>query len=150
MADVQTRKIVREWDEESVCAFSPDSRWMVTGGEECRVWTVGSWERPVKTLPHKPGLGRVLAAAYRGDGKLLALAYSSRDVRLVDPESGHELASLTAPFPLPVRSLSFSSNGDYLVVGCANHTVQVWNLRMVAEQLTQMGLGWEDHGTKQP
>jgi hypothetical protein len=37
--------------------------------------------------------------------------------------------------------LSFNGSGNRLAVGCANHTVQVWDLENVWAQLAEMGLG---------
>jgi eukaryotic-like serine/threonine-protein kinase len=141
VADVRRHRVVEKWEGDyALGAFSPDGRWLVTGGEECRFWEVGSW-RLAKTLLPDPALGKIVRAAFRPDGKVLALAYSSRALLLVDPESGEELARLTAPYPLHLFSLSFSPDGNWLAVGCANHTVQVWDLESVWTQLTEMGLG---------
>jgi WD40 repeat protein len=62
-------------------------------------------------------------------------------VCLVDRDSGDELARLSVPFPAHIFSLSFSANGNRLSVGCASHTVLVWDLESVWAQLTAMGLG---------
>jgi WD40 repeat protein len=141
VANVQSRAVVREWkDDLRLGCFSPDGRWFVTGGDECRVWEVGSW-RLVKTIPAPPTFGRTVTAAFRPDGKVLALSYATRVVRLVDPESGCELAALTSPFPLNVSSLAFSLDGRWLVAGCGNNTVQLWNLRTLFGHLTEMELG---------
>jgi WD40 repeat protein len=140
VADVAKRNVARVWGAEAALgAFSPDGRWLLMCGEECRFWAVGSWE-PGRLIPADPALGRTTAAAFRPDGRLLALAHASRVVRLVDPDSGQELAALTAPFALQANCLTFSPDGGRLAVACANHRVLVWDLREVFRQLAEMGL----------
>jgi WD40 repeat protein len=140
VVDMNTQEVVHEWKEDYlVAAFSPDGRRLVTGGDTCRFWDVGSWEL-VKELRVDPTLSKVAEMAFHPEGTFLALAQSSRVVRLVDPETGEEAARLAAPFPLQITSLRFSSDGRYLAVGCANHTICVWDLASLWKRLREMGL----------
>jgi serine/threonine protein kinase len=122
--------------------FSPDGRWLVTGFErEYRLWQVGSWE-PGITVARS---GTYLSAtfAFTRNGGLLALNRGSL-VRLVDPESGHELATLEPPseYPRGVLWPCFSPDGGWLAVP-TGPVILVWDLRLIRAQLARMGLDWD-------
>ena len=74
--NLETGQLVRELTNgETLVAFSPDSRWLVTASErEHIVWEVGSWEPPAPTRPaprrrtsRSPGF----FSGQQGDGRLL-------------------------------------------------------------------------------
>jgi WD40 repeat protein len=68
-------------------AFSPDGRRLVNGTEtEYRFWEVGSW-RPGLRIPRVP---QVVPGplAFTTDGKILAIAHSLREVRLIETATG--------------------------------------------------------------
>ncbi len=77
------------------------------------------------------------------DGKILAIAHSLRDVRLIETETGRELATLSAPEPHPIHWLCFGPDGNQLAVVCENRLLQLWDLRRIRERLAEMGLDWE-------
>jgi WD40 repeat protein len=123
-------------------AFSPDSRWLVNGTEnEYRFWEVGSW-RPVLRIPRTPPTGAG-PLAFSSDGKILAIAHSFREVRLIETATGRELATLAAPEPHPIRCLCFRPDGQQLAVACEKGVLQLWDLRRIRERLAEMGLAWE-------
>jgi eukaryotic-like serine/threonine-protein kinase len=123
-------------------AFSPDGRWLVNGTkDEYRFWEVGSW-RPGLRIPRTPQTvpGPL---AFTTDGKILAIAHSLREVRLLETATGRELATLIAPEPLGIRGLCFRPDGEQLAVVCANRALQLWDLRRIRERLAEMELNWE-------
>jgi WD40 repeat protein len=123
-------------------AFSPDGRWLVNGTEnEYRFWEVGSW-RPGLRIPRTPSTGAA-PLAFSTDGKILALAHSYREVRLIETASGRELATLAAPVPRPIRWLCFRPDGEQLAVACEKGVLQLWDLRRIRERLAEMGLDWK-------
>ncbi|HTU89768.1 MAG TPA: hypothetical protein VMF69_06715, partial [Gemmataceae bacterium] len=123
-------------------AFSPDGRWLVNGTkDEYRFWEVGSW-RPGLRIPRTPQ-SVPGPLAFTTDGKILAIAHSLREVRLIETATGRELATLIAPEPLPIRWLCFRPDGELLAVACGNRVLQLWDLRRIHERLADLGLDWE-------
>jgi eukaryotic-like serine/threonine-protein kinase len=120
-------------------AFSPDGRYLVTGsGQEFQFHEVDSW-RLVRRLPREragsmPG---VMVFTRRGD--MLAVEHSRTLVRLLDPATGNELATL----PAAGRPLAFSPDGSHLATVGENYTIDVWDLRLIRQQLAAAGLDWE-------
>jgi len=123
-------------------AFSPDGRWLVTGTAEVyQSWEVGVW----RAGPIRMARGPVSVpgpAAFSPDGKLLALAPSLREVKLVDPSTGDELALLAAPNPRSVAAIRFSRDAGRLVVVCSDNVLQVWELADIRRRLAGLGLDW--------
>jgi WD40 repeat protein/tRNA A-37 threonylcarbamoyl transferase component Bud32 len=123
-------------------AFSPDGRWLVNGTQnDYRFWEVGSW-RPGLRIPRTPPTAAG-PLAFSTDGKILAIAHSYREVRLIETASGRELATLAAPEPHPVRWLCFRPDGEQLAVACEKGVLQLWHLRRLRQRLTELGLDWD-------
>src|SRR5262249_42786446 len=79
-------------------AFSPDGQWLVTGAlEEYRFWRVSSWQLGHQIPRDRANLTGPMAFTH--DGKLMAIALSSRTVQLINPVTGREIATLPAPTP---------------------------------------------------
>jgi WD40 repeat protein/tRNA A-37 threonylcarbamoyl transferase component Bud32 len=121
--------------------FSPNGRWLAVAkfpGPECRLWHVGSW-RPGPTIQvgHE-----FLTMAFSRDGRLLAIEDAGA-VRLVDPDSGQEIATLDTSSGSPANffCMAFSPDGTYLAAG-RDHIVHLWDLRRIREQLALRGLDW--------
>lgn len=74
---------------------------------------------------------------------MLAIARTLTDVQLVDPTDGKALATLQAPEPRQVSWLCFSPDGDRLAVATTGDQVQLWDLRLVRQQLAALGLDWD-------
>jgi eukaryotic-like serine/threonine-protein kinase len=123
-------------------AFSPEGSLLVVGSEvDYRSWKTGTWQ-PGWRLPRDraslPG-----PVAFSADGRTLAIALSTKLVRLIDPANGRTLADLMAPDPRPITCMCFSPDQGRLVVGSANHLMHVWDLQRIRGQLADMGLDWE-------
>jgi serine/threonine protein kinase/WD40 repeat protein/Tfp pilus assembly protein PilF len=124
-------------------AFSPDGKWLVTGAPDAfRFWYVGSWRAgPVLQREHlTQGLGPL---AFSKDGRILAIADSAQSLRLIDPDSAKEIATLSAPDPQVIWDLSFNRDGSLLAAATVNHVIQLWDLREIRRQLATMGLDWD-------
>jgi len=140
--DARTGKLMRAWPEEDAfVAFDSQSRWLVTGtAREYRFWTVASWE-PGLRIPRN-AVDTVGPLAFSPDGKLLAIAHSPWEIRLIDADTGRELATLSSPSPRLIAWLCFSPDGKQLAAACNNQTVHLWNLDLIRSRLEQMRLGF--------
>jgi len=121
--------------------FSPDGRWLVTANAaEYRFWEVGTWQSHHTVLRERAGdvAGRMCFAR---DGSLMAITQTPTLLKLVEPRTGQEIATLDAG---PQYPLCFSPDGSQLVVhGGEAGTVQIWDLRSVRQQLAAMNLDWD-------
>ena len=111
--DAQSGEAIKDLAVEGLCrvGFSPDGRWLVSSGGRYRLWRVGTWEEGPRLT--EPNLGGEFA--FSPDSKVLALAGHARHVLLVDPETGSEIARLTAPDQTRVQPKCFSPDGTELV-----------------------------------
>jgi eukaryotic-like serine/threonine-protein kinase len=141
--DLRSGKRVWDWPVNSgTVAFSPDSKWLVTGsGAETRFWKVGSWQ-PGRRILWEPGTNHG-SMVFSRDGKMLAIVHLPRLVKLIDPSTGRELATLDTPNLQNVGWLRFSPDGSQLAITDWNHTIHLWDLRLVRRQLAAMGLDWD-------
>jgi hypothetical protein len=123
-------------------AFSPDGAWLVTGGESAyQFWRVGTWERGL-SIPRQQPIKMGGPLAFRGDGRLLAVARTPEVVQLLDSATGEEIATLTPPHPGPVSGLAFSPDGTRLAVARSDFLICLWDLRLVRRRLAAAGLDW--------
>jgi WD40 repeat protein/tetratricopeptide (TPR) repeat protein len=139
--EAQSGKLIKELPAYSSAAvgFSPDGRWLVicTDQEYC-FWETDSWQPGLRIARQEdddlPG-----GFVFTRDGKLLALSHSRSIVRLVDPSTGREFATL----PTSGGPLCFSHDGSLIVTAGEDRAIQVWDLRLIREQLATMGLDWD-------
>jgi serine/threonine protein kinase/WD40 repeat protein len=142
ISDVQTREVVWTYQVKTAGTFSPDNRWLVTGGNACRIWEIGRWDQPMRIIESPPGFGAVQNTAFAPDGMVLAIAYESRIVRLMNAQTGEELAELPASDHPAVGRMCFSPDGARLACVMDTMGVQLWDLRYIRAQLEAMGLDW--------
>ena len=106
--------------------WSPDGSMFVTEGPEnsgivdIREPTTGaslrSWRGHVVDVNDDVDKRDVNDVAFSADGSMLATAGDDGAVRVWDPETGEELASLTEPDHVPLWGPSFSPDGSLLAV----------------------------------
>jgi WD40 repeat protein len=128
----------------AIVRFSPDGKWLGVGrggGLGVKIYRTGSWQ-----LAHSISAtnGRYCGSifCFSPDGRILALAPSDFQVRLVDMETAEELATLEAPNPQPLAWLAFSPDGTQLAAACLTQQIQLWDLRALRTQLATMKLDW--------
>jgi DNA-binding beta-propeller fold protein YncE len=120
-------------------AFSPDGkRLMSCGDTTVRVWDVASRKCVTVCRGHKE---RVTHAAYSQDGNLLASASHDGTIRLWNPATGKEIATLdddgaNAPFPSTHPNFAFTPDATKLIAG-GRGRITVWDLatRKVARSI---------------
>jgi WD40 repeat protein len=74
---------------------------------------------------------------------VLAIALSESVVQLIDPPSGRPLARLQPPDADRINWLAFTPDGSQLAVATAANVIRLWNLRLIREQLQEIGLDWD-------
>jgi WD40 repeat protein len=106
-------------------AFSPDSRRLVTAGEDriVRIWDVGTRKCQLERRGHTDA---VFAAAFHPSGTRLATAGGDRAVWLWDLAEDGEVARFPGHTNY-VWSLAFSPDGKTLVSGSGDQTVRLWD-----------------------
>ena len=141
--DTQTDRAVVDLPVESNTnvAFSPDEKWLVTGNpDEYRFWEVGSWQ-PRHAVPRDHAGDIWGRMTFAHDSRTLAVSIL-RDggLQLLNPNTGRTLTKLDAPSQQTPGC--FSPDGQQLAVTAEGGVLQVWNLKLVREQLAAMKLDW--------
>ena len=138
--DVQGRKLEHELPVSQFCfvSFSPDGKWLLTTGGGARLWSVGDWREG-------PALGKTaLSGAFSGDGGLLALQDVPGVVRVVLPDSGRDIARLTAPEAIRLQPICFTRDGRRLVCrGSDSGLLHIFDLGLIREELAAIRLDWD-------
>jgi serine/threonine protein kinase/WD40 repeat protein len=116
--------------ENVAVAFSPQSRWLVTGApQEYRFWKVGSWES-AHAVPREHAGDMYGSMVFSPDGRTIALVRGrNTDLNLIEADTGREWATLEAGEPH-----CFSPRGNWLVTSEADGLVRLWDLRRIRQQ----------------
>lgn len=101
-------------------AFSPDGRFLVTGGMAALVWSAQDLA-PVRELEDPFEAHWV---AFSGDGKRLASLHGLRRIRVWDTTDFRQLASYDTN-PFPTQSVALNRDGS-LLASSTGETVWVW------------------------
>ncbi len=142
--EVPSGRLIREIPDSTYSrpAFTPDGRWLVIGTTTAyQFWKVGTWERGLR-IP-RPGRNNTGPMAFSADGRMMACMPEPLTVKLFDPNTGNELATLTPPTPTSVEDLCFSPDGTKLVVSTGTAIAYLWDLRLIRRQLREMNLDWD-------
>jgi signal transduction histidine kinase len=123
-------------------AFSPDSRWLITvGARTARLWSTSNWE-PVWSKARPELLSNYGAAAFSGDGSLLAWTQDVDRIELVAPATGEVFTTINAARLGMVTGLRFSADGRKLFAGGAEGKLMVLDVVELRRQLASMNLDW--------
>ena len=99
-------------------AYSPDGKFVATGGGLVELWNAASGAR-IRDL------GATDVLAFSPDGRMLAATGQDKAVRLYDPATGTPIRTLTGVY---ADQLAFSPDGTHVAVVAPDHTVQVATL----------------------
>jgi hypothetical protein len=136
--DAATGELAKEFLVPGHCGvqFSPDGHWLLTTSSGCRLWEVGSWTEGPKVGGE--------SGCFSPDGRFLAVEGSAGAIRLIRPESGKELARLEAPEQTQLSPQCFTPDGTQLIaLGAETRAFHVWDLRLIRNGLTRLGLDWD-------
>jgi len=141
--DGRRSDIEDSWDlDQGNVEFSPDGRWLGIGGAEYHLWETATWTE-VRRLPHPERNASTAMLAFSPGNTLWALAWESRDLRLVDPATGRVLATLEAPNRPVLNGFRFTPDGLRLVAVQQDRQLQFWDLRRLRMELAKIGLDWD-------
>jgi WD40 repeat protein len=114
-------------DVESV-AFSPDSKTLVTSGEEdegatARLWAVATGRQIGRPLRHHD---KIEAVSFSGDGEIVLTGSADQTVRLWSAATGKPIGK---PFrhSAKVRCVALSPDGKILLTTTWDDNVRLWN-----------------------
>ena len=142
--DALTGKLLHEHPTQphAAVAFSPDSRWLLTGGLEYHALPVSTWTNWHLLEPCK-GEHILGMMAFSPDGRLWARLKTNTSYELVEPGTWRVLAVLQSPYPIGLGWPRFSADGTLFAAADVGDGVQVWDLRQLRAELRSLGLDWE-------
>jgi WD40 repeat protein len=122
--------------------FSADGGLLFTGeSDRYRAWDAATWRERWAIARENPGIGTSsgrLDVSPRGD--MLAVLFSTGDVRLIEAETGDEITRLPAPDFQTVGELRFSPSGSLLALAHTGNTIRIWDLARLRARLAAMRL----------
>ncbi len=121
--------------------FSLDGKWIAVNAAHpaVRLWRVGSWQ-PGPAQAEGPGTSVIFDAESR------LMAVSGQQIRLLNPETGREVARLAHPELADLAPTCFTPDGNRLIAFGMHEDqwcVWIWDLQLIRQQLAELGLDWD-------
>ncbi len=124
----------------SLAHFSPDNRWLLSATPaEYRYWETGSWKPGIRLK--RSASNTAWGGDFSPDGKLVALGVAEHRIQLFAAGTAHELAALPAGHL--VVKVTFSPDGTQLLVTYEAGVAELWDLRLIREELAGLKLDWD-------
>jgi WD40 repeat protein len=121
--DVAGRELcrLRSAEQAGSLSFSPDGKWLISGGTLVQKWDVATGEEiPILRQPAHP----LRSLALSPDGKTVAFADDHDNVRLADVATGKTLFQRN----IPCRAgISFSPDGKRLATAGGDKAISLWD-----------------------
>ncbi len=113
--------------EVAAVAFSPDDRWLFTADRNGRgvLWDRETGQEIVRIWDDD----QINAAVFLPDGETLLVANNYNAIRLWRVPSGEELKQRTLRHPDSVVSMAVDRAGQFVLSGCADGQVRLWDIR---------------------
>jgi serine/threonine protein kinase/WD40 repeat protein len=128
--------------ERATVTFSPDGRWLATSTTEYQLWEVGSWQPNGPPLRGDP-VAQFNFTAFSLDGRVMARTLEAHKIQLSEVLTAKPLATLEAPGSTSIAGFQFSPDGTQLAALLSNRQLQLWDLRLIRQELKEMGLDWD-------
>jgi WD40 repeat protein len=141
--DVQTGRVVRlalkdQYTFHDRVAVTADGRWVAVlwhfyasshSGVDIYDIKTGKKERTLSFHSGFPGPGiyRVTDMAMMADGRWIACALETRQIRVCDIKTGHVVQTLKGPMA-EIKDVAISADGKWVVSAFADTTIKVWDL----------------------
>jgi WD40 repeat protein len=123
-------------------SFSPDGKWLVTASSDnYRFWDTASWKCH-NTIERGDSGHMRCGITFSKDGRMAAIASPADRIRLIDPATATEFATLEAPELAALTSVCFTPGGEALAAVTEAGTVQLWDVRSIRKTLAGMKLDW--------
>jgi serine/threonine protein kinase/WD40 repeat protein len=145
--NARTGKRVKSWPHFrgliGKVTFAPDGKWLVTTvGPDYQLIETENWQS--RRIISKESSGDFLGpAAFSDDSRILAIADTPHEIKLLHPDSGREFVTLLLPSSLHGADMCFSPDGSRLALLTHNGLLHVWDLRLIRERLAALNLDWE-------
>jgi WD40 repeat protein/tRNA A-37 threonylcarbamoyl transferase component Bud32 len=129
-------------------AFTPDGRWLIfatgklsrEGTAAVHSWEVGTWKERKSVLLNRPS-SAAPPMTIAPDSRMLAVSSTMTEVRLMNPDTLDEIATLVAPDPQLISWLTFNTDGSRLAAATGK-TIHLWDLKAVRQSLRELRLDW--------
>ena len=113
---------------------------MSCSSSELCLWETNGW-RPLLRVPFGPVAASPRQVALAPQGKLIAFESEPYRIRLLRPDTGATVATLTLPLRDSVHHLVFSADGNTLAV-CAAARTWFFDLPKLQKHLAHLGLSF--------
>ena len=142
--DARSGDLVRTWTmpRRTTTTFSPDGRWLATSTTQYQLWGVGTWQPK-----GPPILGHEVAewnfTAFSPDGRVMARTTEGYNIQLLETSTERPLVTLEAQASSGISTFQFSPDGSHLAAQQADQQVQLWDLRLIRQELAELHLDWD-------